>query len=106
MAGYKAGADGKVEKSGKDGSVNILSGEETTKHREVHEKTDMTKIFKNLGMAMVTMGNSFWFGEDSGIKDGKVQASMELGEETKDTWDNVQKNAVSSNITAGGDVIF
>ena len=38
LAGYKAGADGKVEKSGEQGSVNILSGEETTKHREVHEK--------------------------------------------------------------------
>lgn len=90
LAGYKAGADGKVEKSGKDGSVNILSGEETTKHREVHEKTDM---MKSLTSAV-----------DIGFENGKITVSKELGEETKDTWDNVQKNAVSSNIKADGNV--
>ncbi len=108
LAGYKAGADGKVEKSGKDGSVNILSGEETTKHREVHEKTDMTKGFTEIakiaalntmtgGMGAVITGNV-------GFKDGKLNMGMDLGEQTKDTWDNVQKNVVSSNITAGGDI--
>lgn len=90
LAGYKAGVDGKVEKSGKDGSVNILSGEETTKHREVHEKTNM---MKSLTSAV-----------DIGFENGKITVSKELGEETKDTWDNVQKNAVSSNIKAGGNV--
>lgn len=90
LAGYKAGADGKVEKSGEQGSVNILSGEETTKHREVHEKTNMMK--------------SLTSGLDVGFENGKISISKDLGTETKDTWDNVQKNTVSSNIKAGGDV--
>lgn len=90
LAGYKAGADGKVEKSGEQGSVNILSGEETTKHREVHEKTNMMKAFTS--------------GLDVGFDHGKISISKDLGTETKDTWDNVQKNTVSSNIKAGGDV--
>lgn len=104
LAGYKAGADGKVEKSGEQGSVNILSGEETTKHREVHEKTNMMDGLKEIGLAVATGGQSLWFNDSTGIKDGKLQTSVDLGEKTKDTWDNVQKNTVSSNIKAGGDI--
>ncbi len=90
LAGYKAGTDGKVEKSGENGSVNILSGEETTKHREVHEKTDMMKTFTS--------------GFDIGFEQGKISVNKDLGTETKDTWDNVQKNTISANIKAGGDI--
>lgn len=90
LAGYKVGADGKVEKSGEQGSVNILSGEESSKHREKHEKTDMTKAFTS--------------GFDIGLDRGKISVSKDVGEKTKDTWDNVQKNVVSSNVVAGGDL--
>lgn len=90
LAGYKVGTDGKVEKSGEQGSVNILSGEETTKHREKHEKTDMTKALTS--------------GFDIGLDRGKISVSKDLGSETKDTWDNTQKNVVSSNVTVGGDL--
>lgn len=90
LAGYKVGADTKVEKSGEQGSVNIVSGEESSKHREKHEKTDMTKAFTS--------------GFDIGLDRGKISISKDVGEETKDTWDNVQKNVVSSNVVAGGDL--
>lgn len=103
LAGYKAGADGKVEKSGKQGSVNILSGEETTKHREVHEKTNMMDGVKNIGLAVATGGYSI-YANGIDYNRGKLGVGMDLGEKTKDTWDNVQKNTVSSNIKAGGDV--
>lgn len=103
LAGYKAGADGKVEKSGEQGSVNILSGEETTKHREVHEKTNMMDGLKNIGLAVATGGASI-YANGIDYDKGKLGVSMDLGEKSKDTWDNVQKNAVSSNIKAGGDV--
>lgn len=103
LAGYKAGADGKVEKSGEQGSVNILSGEETTKHREVHEKTNMMDGVKNIGLAVATGGYSI-YANGIDYNRGKLGVGMDLGEKSKDTWDNVQKNAVSSNIKAGGDV--
>lgn len=103
LAGYKAGADGKVEKSGEQGSVNILSGEETTKHREVHEKTDLSEGLKNIGLAVATGGVSI-YANGIDYDKGKLGVSMDLGEKTKDTWDNVQKNTVSSNIKAGGDI--
>lgn len=103
LAGYKAGADGKVEKSGEQGSVNILSGEETTKHREVHEKTDLSEGLKNIGLAVATGGYSI-YADGIDYNRGKLGVGMDLGEKSKDTWDNVQKNTVSSNITAGGDV--
>ena len=103
LAGYKAGADGKVEKSGEQGSVNILSGEETTKHREVHEKTNMMDGVKNIGLAVATGGYSI-YANGIDYNRGKLGVGMDLGEKNKDTWDNVQKNTVSSNIKAGGDV--
>lgn len=108
LAGYKADADGKLKKSGEQGSVNILNGEETTKHREVHEKTNLTKglteIAKIAALNSVTGGMGAVINGNVGFKDGKLNMDIELGKETKDTWDNVQKNTVSSNITAGGDI--
>lgn len=108
LAGYKAGEDGKLEKSGEKGSVNILNGEEITKHREVHEKTNLTKglteIAKIAALNSVTGGMGAVINGNDGFKDGKLNMDIELGKETKDTWDNVQKNTVSSNITAGGDI--
>ena len=108
LAGYKAGEDGKLEKSGEKGSVNILNGEEITKHREVHEKTNLTKglteIAKIAALNTVTGGMGAVVNGNVGFKDGKINMGIDLGEQTKDTWDKVQKNTVSSNITAGGDV--
>ncbi len=108
LAGYKAGEDGKLEKSGEQGSVNILNGEETTKHREVHQKTDLTKGFTEIAkiaaLNAVTGGMGAVVNGNVGFKDGKLNMDIELGKETKDTWDNVQKNTVSANITAGGDI--
>ncbi len=86
LAGYRAGAEGKLEKSGKQGSVNLLNGEETIKHSEIHEKTG------------VSLGGRI------GFQSGKLNVDINIHEKTKDTWDNVQKTAVSSNITAGGDI--
>lgn len=103
LAGYKVGTDGKVEKSGEQGSVNILSGEESSKHREKHEKTDMTAGLKNIGLAVATGGYSV-YANGIDYNKGKLGVGMDLGSETKDTWDNVQKNVVSSNVTVGGDL--
>ncbi len=108
LAGYKVGTDGKLEKSGESGSVNILNGEETTKHREVHEKTDLTKGFTEIAkiaaLNTVTSGMGVFANGNVGFKDGKLNMGIDLGEKTKDTWDNVQKTTVSSNIAAGGDI--
>ena len=108
LAGYKVGTDGKLEKSGEQGSVNILNGEETTKHREVHEKTDLTKGFTEIAkiaaLNTVTGGMGAFANGNVGFKDGKLNMGIDLGEKTKDTWDNVQKTTVSSNIAAGGDI--
>lgn len=108
IAGYKAGGNGKLEKSGENGSVNIVNGEETTKHREVHEKTNLTKglteIAKIAALNTVTGGAGAVINGNVGFKDGKFNVGIDMGEKTKDTWDNVQKTTISSNITAGGDI--
>lgn len=104
LAGYKAGADGKVEKSGEQGSVNILSGEETTKHREVHEKMDLSKALVKAGLGMNNL--AFPLLTDTSFKydHGRLSVGTEVGSmsQTKDT--SVTTDSVASVIRAGGNV--
>lgn len=85
LAGYKAGADGKVEKSGEQGSVNILSGEESNRTKELHKKTSAFSGF---------------YGE---FDQGQVGVGVKGGQK-KDSYSHQETKAVSSNITAGNNI--
>ncbi len=85
LAGYKADADGKLEKSGEKGSVNILNGEETSKTKEKHKKTSAISGF---------------YGDFS---QGQVGVGVKGGQK-KDKYTQQESKTVSSNIIAGNNI--
>lgn len=85
LAGYKVGTDGKLEKSGESGSVNILNGEETSTTKEKHKKTSAISGF---------------YGDFS---QGQVGVGVKGGQK-KDKYTQQESTTVSSNISAGNNI--
>ena len=100
-AGYKVGEDGALEKSGRGGSVNVMSENELATHYEKHETTNyLTDVVK----AAATGGYSLIADAEAGCEGGHCSANVTLGEKTKDETYQETSTAVGSNIRAGGNL--